>query len=156
MPALRLTAGGRGATLIEALVALAVLSTGMLGISILYIESIKAGRNAANRVSAVQLAADMAERIRANPLARHAYSGKPRNHGCADRGNSCTATERAADDLHQWQRQITGKLPPGAAGDVAIEISVGGSRYDVSVTWPEAGFQTPLSYSLPVFVNEPA
>ena len=55
-----------GFSIVEALVALVVLSVGMLGIAALYVESLRAGRTAVYRTQAVNLAADMADRIRAN------------------------------------------------------------------------------------------
>jgi type IV pilus modification protein PilV len=55
-----------GFSIVEALVALVVLSVGMLGIAALYVESLRAGRSAVYHTQAVNLAADMADRIRAN------------------------------------------------------------------------------------------
>ena len=60
--------GQRGFSLIEVLVALVVLSIGMLGIAALYVDSLRSGRTAIHRTQAVILVSDMAERIRANPL----------------------------------------------------------------------------------------
>ena len=59
----------RGFSLVEAMVALMVLSIGMLGIAGLYVESLRAGRTAIYRTQAINLASDMAERIRANAQA---------------------------------------------------------------------------------------
>ena len=56
----------RGITMVESLVALVVTSVGMLGIAGLYVTGIKAGRSALLRTQAVNLASDMADRIRAN------------------------------------------------------------------------------------------
>ena len=64
----------RGVSLVEALVALIVMSIGMLGIAGLYIESVKANRSALLRTQAVALAYDMADRIRANRLAGNTYA----------------------------------------------------------------------------------
>lgn len=71
----RVVARHRGFTLIEVLVALVVMSVGMLGIAALYLEGLRAGRTALYRTTAVNLAADMADRIRANPNAGLAYAG---------------------------------------------------------------------------------
>ena len=68
------TVGGatadKGFTLVEVLVALVVMSVGMLGIAALYLEGLRAGRTALYRTTAVNLAADMADRIRANQQRR--------------------------------------------------------------------------------------
>ena len=53
----------RGITMVESLVALVILSVGMLGIAGLYVTGIKAGRSALLRTQAVNLASDMADRI---------------------------------------------------------------------------------------------
>ena len=65
----------RGFTLVEVLVALVVMSVGMLGIAALYLEGLRAGRTALYRTTAVNLAGDMADRIRANRNAGLAYAG---------------------------------------------------------------------------------
>jgi type IV pilus assembly protein PilV len=56
----------RGFTIIEVLVALVVLSVGLLGIAGLYVIALRAGTTSINRMQAVNLAADMADRIHAN------------------------------------------------------------------------------------------
>ena len=56
-----------GFTLVETLVALVVMSVGMLGIAALYIEGLRSGQTSIARTTAVNLAADMADRIRSNP-----------------------------------------------------------------------------------------
>ena len=58
-----------GFTLIEVLIALIILSVGMLGIAGLYVHSMQAGRTSILRHNAVTLAGDIADRIRANPRA---------------------------------------------------------------------------------------
>src|SRR5512138_827355 len=55
-----------GFTLIEVLIALVVLAIGMLGIAAVYLEGLRASRDALLRTQAVILAADMGDRIRAN------------------------------------------------------------------------------------------
>ena len=57
-----------GFSLIEAMVALVVVSVGMIGIAGLYGQGLSAGRTALYRTQAVNLAADMADRIRVNRL----------------------------------------------------------------------------------------
>ena len=65
----------RGFTLVELLIALLVLSIGMLGIAALFAESLQAGRSAQLRTQAVSIAADLADRIRANHVSAGAYAG---------------------------------------------------------------------------------
>ena len=58
-----------GVTLTETLVAILVMSTGALGLAGLQAENLRAGRDAYERSVAVQRAADILDRIRANPAA---------------------------------------------------------------------------------------
>ena len=60
----------RGFTLVEAMVALIVLSVGLLGIAALYVETLRASRTSLHRTQAVNLATDLADRMRANRDAR--------------------------------------------------------------------------------------
>ena len=55
-----------GISMVEALVALVIISVGMLGIAGLYLCSLQAGRSANLRMQAVNLTTDLADRIRAN------------------------------------------------------------------------------------------
>ncbi len=63
-----------GFSLVEVLIALIILSVGMLGIAVLYVQSMQAGRTSMFRHHAITLAGDVADRIRANPLAGAAYA----------------------------------------------------------------------------------
>ena len=63
-----------GFGLIEALVALVVVSVGMIGIAVLYGQGLSASRTAYYRTQAVNLASDMADRIRLNRRAGASYN----------------------------------------------------------------------------------
>ena len=82
----------RGFTLIEALIALVVLSVGMLGIAGLYLESLRSGCVTILRSDAVTLASDLADRIRALGREEIILAGCM-THMCV------SATARAALDL---------------------------------------------------------
>ena len=62
-----------GFGLVEALVALVVVSVGMIGIAVLYGQGLGASRTALYRTQAVILASDMADRIRLNRRAGAIY-----------------------------------------------------------------------------------
>ena len=143
---------GAGGTLIEVLVAMTVMSVGMLGVTALMSEGLKSGRLSIHRITAVQMAADMAERIRSNPRVPHAYAGVPKNFGCANAGIRCTPNQLAADDLFRWQLSITRQLPAGAIGTILRTSTTSGNRYQIHIGWPEGGFAAPLSYALAVRV----
>src|SRR6266480_2630199 len=67
----------RGFTMIEMLVTLVVLAVGMLGVASLFGISLHSGSSAITRMQAVNLATDLADRIRANRRAGSAYNGAP-------------------------------------------------------------------------------
>jgi type IV pilus assembly protein PilV len=140
-----------GFSLVEVLVALVVMSVGMLGIAALYLEGLRAGRTALYRTTAVTLAADMADRVRANSSAGVAYSGTgPGTDGdCVNGASDCTPDQLAADDWFNWSNQLAAQLPDGTAG----EIDVAGpapATYTITVAWPEIGQDDPATYTLSV------
>jgi type IV pilus assembly protein PilV len=59
-----------GFSLVEVMVALVVLAVGLLGIAGLYVTTLKSGGGAIFRMQAVNLAADLADRIRATATGR--------------------------------------------------------------------------------------
>ena len=147
----------RGFSLLEVLIALVVLSVGLLGLAALQAEGLRGSSTAQNRFQAVRLAADIAARIRANEdaintsstftgpyayaigLTDSAASGAA--NGCADVGtitdaNVCTAANMAAFDLFQWRRDLAAALPNGT-GSVAINVGNSIITATVVVQWTE-------------------
>jgi type IV pilus assembly protein PilV len=136
-----------GFTLIETLVALVVISVGMLGIAALYVESLKAGRSSIARTTAVNLAADMADRIRANPRAVAAYGAGAANNNCVGGAVDCTPVLLAQDDLWWWNRDIVTRLP-GGAGNIIVAAAGPLNVYTITLSWTEAGVAVPQTYVL--------
>jgi len=138
-----------GFTLIEVLVALVVITVGMLGVAVLFVEGIRLNRTSLYRTTAVALAADMAERIRANQGAVYAGIGPGANGNCA--AAPCTPDQLAGDDWWRWRQALDAYLPSGYV--VQIERTPGGpgntmNRFDISLSWPEVGSPDPASYTL--------
>jgi len=133
-----------GFTLVEVLVALIVLSIGMLGIAALYLESLRASRQALVRTEAVVLASDIADRIRANRAPVNAY----------DCGGTCDAGEgvgHAITDINAWRTAVSTQLPGGSASiTFAAAAANAPSIYLVTVSWTEVGYANPLTYQLRV------
>ena len=143
--------GCSGFTLVEVLVALVVLAVGMLGIAGLYVESLKAGRTSIYRTTAVTLAADMADRIRANPAAPASYAGAGPGSdafGCVNGIAACNGDEMAQDDWFRWNEAVQARLPQGAAGNIAVAPVGSVTQYSITLQWPEAGQAEPASYTL--------
>jgi len=130
--------GQRGFGLVESLVALVVISVGMIGIAALYGQGLRASSTALYRTQAVNLAADMADRIRVNRRGNANYGGAAANNACgAGGGLDCSAAQMAAYDLFVWQAQVTAQLP-GGVGVVQFAGSTP-PTYTISVTWQEVG-----------------
>ena len=124
----------------ESMVSLVVLSVGMIGIAALYAQGLGAGRSALYRTQAVNLAADMADRIRANRVALAAYAGLASNNGCDPLSGSivCTPAEMAAHDLFLWNQQVQQLLPNGQ-WQVQFNDGTLPPSYAIQVAWDEVG-----------------
>jgi len=140
-----------GFSLVEVLIALVIMSVGMLGIAGLYVEGMKAGRTSTFRHHAVTVASDVADRIRANPLGAVDYEGVGGNNNCVLGNVDCNPQQMAANDIWLWQAQADDMLPNG---DVAITFddTVTPNTYRIVVSWEEAGENSP-SYSIIIPVN---
>ena len=136
--------GQRGVALIEVLVAILVVSLGMLAMAGLLSTSTRFGKTSEFRSVATLLANDLADRMRANfgKAAGTVYgqltpktlaTGIPTAATCAD-ANACTPAEMAAVDVAQWQAALFKALPNGTG-----YISANGdfTLYDVWVIWRE-------------------
>ena len=148
-----------GISMVESLVALVVISVGMLGIAGLYMSSLKAGRSANIRVQAVNLASDMSDRIRANKDATVAYNmaagGTGVPHACLT-PTACTPAFVAENDLFVWATALKAALPAGATGAVTFldNPNKEPDRYTITVTWREAGSDADASYVMVLQVSQ--
>jgi type IV pilus assembly protein PilV len=117
----------RGFTLVEVLIALLVLSIGMLGIAALFAETLQAGRSAQFRTQAVSLAADLADRIRSNRTPVGAYAGTG-------------AGAHAVADLSEWKALVAAQLPQGEGGVRFLAgTALTPASYTIHVSWTEVG-----------------
>lgn len=144
-----------GFTLVEVLIALVIMSVGMLGIAGLYMHSMQAGRTSIFRHHAVTLAGDIADRIRANPGAGINYQVAGVDNNCVDGGIDCTETEMAQNDIFIWDQQAQGTLPGGAVNIVFTDNGgITPDTYQITISWNEAGMTPPPSYSITIPVND--
>lgn len=151
-----------GFTMVEALVALVVLAIGLLGIAALYLDSLRAGRTAIYRTQAVNLASDIADRIRANRAAGVAYvvdfGAVAQPTACNSEAAACTPAQVAADDVFLWKQRILGTVDAGGnpvalgplpEGDGAIQVTAGTPNvYVITIRWTETGQDAQASYTL--------
>lgn len=140
--------GSTGFTLIEVLIALVILSVGMLGIAGLYVHSMQAGRTSILRHQAVMLAGDVADRIRANPRAGIAYRDAGADNNCVNGGIDCTPEQMAGNDIFLWKVQATEMLPNGTVTVVFDAAAV--PSYEITIAWTEPGENMSYSIIIPV------
>ena len=139
-----------GFSLIEVLIALIILSVGMLGIAGLYVQSMQAGRTSMFRHNAVTLVGDIADRIRANPSAGAAYTATAgADNNCVDGDKNCTPAEMAAQDIDLWQEQADASLPNGTV-TVTLDGDAVPPSYQITVGWDEPGESPTFTIVIPV------
>lgn len=145
-----------GTSLIEVLIAIVVLSVGLLAYVGLHAESLQFNKMAQYRSVATQLAADYINRVQANSLAAingnydvlggyAPQGGQMPVPGCADPLN-CTEQEVALIDRALWSNNAVLALP-GASLNMSRDVIVGGAAagpglggtqpFDVWVMWQD-------------------
>jgi type IV pilus assembly protein PilV len=142
-----------GFSLVEALVALVVLSIGMLGIAALHVEGLRSARTALTRTTAVTLAADIADRIRANRAAKTEYdavvTSADTDANCEPKGAGCTPAELAHHDKALWLGAIETALP-GGTGTIDCDDAAVPATYTITISWSEVGANVPATYTLTI------
>jgi len=132
----------RGFTLVEALVAIAIMITGLGASAALLLQTVTRERESANRRAALRMATSMADQLRAvrRPDGRAvlAITGIDAVEACAGQPASCES-ERAAERLRlAWAAEAGAALPQGAAASVAVpDFRV--PEYLISIDWPAVG-----------------
>lgn len=129
----------RGFSLIEVLVALLVLSIGLLGLAMLQVTGMKFNSDAYFRTQATYLAYDIIERVRANGDAvgtdRYVASAPPTGTIPNCDTTACDSTQLATYDLDRWYRKLHTVLPRNPTSDSSIARDV--NKYTVTIRWME-------------------
>ena len=144
----------RGLALLEALVAVLLLSSCALAYAALQMRGLAAGHSAMWRSKATLLAYEMADRMRANrvAVASGQYNSLTAPQGTSGCGSSsaCTPAGMAQLDYAQWSATL-GRELPGGSGVVCLDASPddgsaaspgcsgSGSMLAVKVFWSERG-----------------
>ena len=116
----------RGETLVEVLVALLVLSIGLLGVAALQVSALQTNQGAHVRSQASVLAYDIADRMRANRAVALA-GGYNVLYTVTPSGGALNEL-----DLQNWKAALTNTLPTGQG-----EISLVGSIALIRVRWTD-------------------
>ena len=117
-----------GFTLIEVLVAVSVMSIGLLGLAGLQLTALKNSNSAHHRTIATMLANDIADRARANNVGNYTYLGgaAPGLNGNCETVSGCSANQMASNDITRWLRNVNTLLPNATAticNDSTPEVS---------------------------------
>lgn len=136
----------RGFTLLETLIALVVLSIGLLGLAALQARAMRFSHDSLVRSDATALANDIMDRIRASAYNLEGAQAEDTIEAYAGAAGACTdadpaAAINAASDLGCWQAAID-ELPGGlnAAGTIARVVGADNGDpsddvYEVGIQW---------------------
>jgi len=125
----RMGESAAGFTLLEVLVAVMVLSIGLLGLASLQVNGLRFNHSAYMRTQATLLAEEIADRMRANRPGFNARSSQfydqPNTLAAAlvpacETAAGCSPTQMAQHDIAQWQQNLAALLPNGQ-GIVCID-----------------------------------
>ena len=123
-----------GSSLFEVMIAVLVLSTGMLGVAAMQSTSLRNSQSAFQRSQAILLTYSITDAMRANVLSAraNAYNLALPSTGCAvpSAGGSLAAT-----DLTAWVTAIQATMGSSACGGVACATNV----CEITVRWNDEG-----------------
>ena len=136
-----------GSSLVEVLVAILVVSLGVIAMGGLLASATRLGKASEMRAVASLMAADISERMKANVAvvsagnynltdAFSASASEPAAPTACAAPKACTAAEIAARDLAEWQRAVFHALPAGT-GYISYDAgaAAAGGAVDVWVAW---------------------
>jgi type IV pilus assembly protein PilV len=154
----RLGKGAAGFTLLEVLVAVVVLSIGLLGLASLQVNGLRFNHSAYMRTQATLLAEELADRMRANPDRVGPNANNYNTTNLAELAvpacripAGCTPAGMAQNDIAEWQQSLTALLPNGqgvvcldavpieaeAASTPAAPSCNGGTTYAIKIWWDD-------------------
>lgn len=133
----------RGITLVEILVALLVLSIGLLGLAGLQTMSLQFNTSAYYRTQATALAYDLSDRMRAN---RQAALNGQYSVAIEDPPPVCTIPDGsgsvAVQDIAEWRSALACRLPLSTGS-----VSNNGNVFTLTVLWDDSqGQEDPMQF----------
>lgn len=143
-----------GYSLIEVMIALVVLSIGLLGLAALQTISMRFNHDSYGRTQAAFQVYDIVDRMRVNRTGSGgnaqvnydnvSLSATGTNNDCV--ANACTSAELSADDIFTWKTATASLLPQGEAAIcrgsfnptfTSCTVNASGAVYDIVVRWKE-------------------
>ncbi|MGA9854742.1 MAG: type IV pilus modification protein PilV [Gammaproteobacteria bacterium] len=139
-----------GFSLLEVLIALVILSVGLLGIAGLMATTLKSNDSAYMRTQATTLAYNMLDRMRTNLAATNTLTYNVTMPASATTSNSeacttgsCSYTDLAAYDMGQWEYDLGQTLPQGR-GSITSVAAGGPVSVTITVLWNDSRAQASL------------
>ena len=125
----------KGVSLIESMIALLVISIGLLGIAALQVTSMKQNNSALHHSQAVWIGYNIADRIRANMTEFARYDGTNTSSSYSQdcSGNACTAAQMVVADQADWALAIQNL--PGGLGTITQSTN----ELLIKVMWDDEG-----------------
>ena len=125
----------RGMTLVEAMIALLVISVGLLGIASLQLTAMSQNTSSLNHSKAVWLAYNMYDRIIANNDQFDNYNGidSDNNYNGDCMANTCTPAQMITADADEWT-SLLDELPGGEGTVIANADGL-----VITVMWDDEG-----------------
>jgi len=161
-----------GFSLLEVLIALVILSVGLLGIAALMSTALKSNDSAYMRTQATVMAYNIIDRMRANmpgvnnlayvvSMPANASTATVYPVTCIGAGAGCTSSTLATYDINQWEYDLAQQLP-GGRGAVSVTIGPSATTATVTVLWNDSrahdslqktGAPTATTFSLSVLAG---
>jgi type IV pilus assembly protein PilV len=131
----------RGLAMLEVLISMLLIALWMASSAGMQAAMIRLQKGADLRQRGVTLAADLAERMQANPVAAragsYALAALPAPVAATDcSGQACSPDQLAAWDLTQWSGSLNAALPIDSVS-VTVDSSSGLTSYTIRISWRE-------------------
>ena len=127
-----------GFTLVETMVALVVLSIGLLGVAKLVTGAVHANDSGYMRGQATQLAYEILDEMRANRPGALSYVGTGATADCSSA--PCAPAVLAGLDMFNWNARLAATLPNGK-GTVTPSAGAAGTVATIVVQWDDSEAQ---------------
>lgn len=131
----------KGGSLLEPLVAIAVLSFGMLGLAKFQLTMLVQSSDSRARVEATALASELLAQVRVDPANAGCYASTPPAGSCGFAG--------ALEEARKWREKAVSKLPSNATiqSSVLSELnSPAANQFRVVLTWANKGSDVAHSF----------
>lgn len=128
----------RGFTLVETMVALVVLSIGLLGVAKLVTGAVHANDSGYMRGQATQMAYEILDEMRANRPGASSYGGAGATADCSS--GACSPAVLAGLDTYNWNARVAATLPSGT-GSITTSAGLGGTVATIVVAWDDSEAQ---------------